>query len=96
MEQDRAVIERIEPVLTPPTNSKEVMVPADAVITRFREFVKDWETRGWRIDTETLAAARQGNRAFVIPSPGRRTQKGWVIDPVPLVGVKTAVAEAAE
>jgi phenylpropionate dioxygenase-like ring-hydroxylating dioxygenase large terminal subunit len=96
MEQDRAVIERIEPVLTPPTNSKEVMVPADAVITRFREFVKDWEGRGWRIDTEALAKARAGNRAFVIPSPARRTHKGWAIDTVPLVGVKTAVAEAAD
>ena len=82
--QDRVVIERLLPSITPETNTKEVIVPADQVIVRYREFLKSWESQGWRIDTETLQA-NTSRVGYAIPCPARRTSKSWVIDPVPLV-----------
>ena len=95
--QDRVVIERLLPALTPETNTKEVIVPADQVIVRYREFIRSWETLGWRIDTEAVRANKE-RVAYAIPCPARRTQKSWVIDPVPLVPgpAKTPMDKAAE
>jgi len=83
-DQDRVVIERLAPALTPESNVKEVIVPADQVIVRYREFLKNWESKGWRIDVGALRAG-QGRIAYAIPSPGRRTSKSWVIDTVPML-----------
>ena len=49
---------------------------------------------GWRIDHKALEAD-DGEVVYAIPSPRRRTEKGWVFDPVPLIAGK-AEAEAAE
>jgi phenylpropionate dioxygenase-like ring-hydroxylating dioxygenase large terminal subunit len=83
-EQDIKVLSEVEPPITPRTNTKEFMVPADEPILRYRQRLRAWEQRGWRIDTEALARAGRG-AAFVIPSPERRTVKGWVLDTVPLL-----------
>jgi phenylpropionate dioxygenase-like ring-hydroxylating dioxygenase large terminal subunit len=84
-EQDIAILEAIEPVLPPIGNTREVLMPADKAIARYRRFAKDWTARGWRIDV--AATEREAGRAaFAIPSPARRDAKGWVIDAVPLVG----------
>jgi len=83
-DQDRVVIERLAPALTPQTNSKEVIVPADQVIVRYREFLKNWESKGWRIDVDAMRAGRD-RIAYAIPSPARRTSKSWVIDTVPMM-----------
>lgn len=84
--QDIHVLSDIDPPLTPPSITKEFMVPADKVILLYREMLDAWEAMGWRIDTEALAAARQrGNVAYVIPSPARRESRKWVLDPVPLM-----------
>ena len=92
-EQDIKVLSELEPPLTPPTNTKEFMVPADEPILRYRRKLKEWEQRGWRIDMAELN--RTGRRvAYAVPGPERRHHKGWVIDPVPLVGVSRP-AEAA-
>jgi phenylpropionate dioxygenase-like ring-hydroxylating dioxygenase large terminal subunit len=81
--EDVSVLEKLTPVRTPPTNTKEIMVPGDAVILRYREFLAQWDAKGWRIDYKKLQAER-GDIAFAIPSPGRRTSGNWVLDPVPL------------
>lgn len=84
--QDVVVLEKIKPVRTPPTTTKELLMPADKVIFLYREKLKEWEQKGWRIDTDALDAARQrGDVEYAIPSPARRQSKGWVLDPVPLV-----------
>jgi phenylpropionate dioxygenase-like ring-hydroxylating dioxygenase large terminal subunit len=93
--QDKAVLEDVEPVETPRTNTHEVLMPADVPIARFREFCKQWEARGWRIDMDKVAATR-GRTAYAIPSPERRTSKGWVIDPVPLIASQAGIKAAAE
>jgi hypothetical protein len=82
--QDIKVLSALEPALTPPTNTKEFMVPADEPILRYRRKLKEWEQRGWRIDMAELNRTRQ-RVAYAIPSPERRNHKGWVLDTVPLV-----------
>jgi hypothetical protein len=82
-EQDVLVVERLRPVFTPDTNTKEFMLPSDKCILLYRESLKEWEQMGWKIDSDAIAAAG-ANTAFAIPSPARRQQKGWVLDAIPL------------
>lgn len=85
-EQDRVVIEKLRPVVTPPNRTKEMLMPADKVIDLYRDKLDDYTSRGWKIDTEALNRKRaKGDVAFAIPSPGRRESKNWVLDPTPLV-----------
>ena len=81
--EDVDILERLSPVTTPTTNTKEVLVPGDAVIVRYREWLSDWDAKGWRIDYKDLEA-RKRDVAFAIPSPGRREGGNWVLDTVPL------------
>jgi phenylpropionate dioxygenase-like ring-hydroxylating dioxygenase large terminal subunit len=79
-------------VLTDLRPTKEFMVPADEPILRYREKLREWDAKGWRIDTDAIR--RTGNKvAYAVPSPGRRTAKGWVLDPVPLVSAHEATAQ---
>ena len=82
--EDIAIIEELDPVRTPQSPNKEVLVPSDAAIVRYREYLKEWENKGWRIDMETLRAKR-GDVAYAIPCPARRTEKNWALDTVPLL-----------
>ncbi len=82
--QDREVLTDLLPVLTPNTNIHEIFVPADHPIGRYRERVKEWQARGWRIDKKTLRDTRD-EVAYAIPSPARREVKGWVLAPIPLL-----------
>jgi phenylpropionate dioxygenase-like ring-hydroxylating dioxygenase large terminal subunit len=83
-QEDVGVLIRLNPVRTPDSNTKEILLPADLPIVRYREFLKDWEQRGWRIDMHKLREL-QGDIAFAIPCPARRTSKNWVLDAVPTV-----------
>ncbi len=83
--QDITVLSALQPALTPPTNTREFMLPADEPIVRYRRKLKEWEQRGWRIDMAELNRTRQ-RVAYAIPGPERRNHKGWVLDAVPLVG----------
>jgi phenylpropionate dioxygenase-like ring-hydroxylating dioxygenase large terminal subunit len=91
-EQDVTVIGGLRPKLTPETNTKEFMLPADKVILMYRESLEKWDNKGWRIDTETVAA-NENRVAYAIPSPARQTQKGWVLDAIPL---QSAVKERSK
>ncbi|MGI9309363.1 MAG: hypothetical protein ACR2P6_08875, partial [Gammaproteobacteria bacterium] len=81
--EDRDVLLQVRPVQTPLSNNREILVPSDAPIARYRELQREWEARGWRIDTECVKQSR-AQEAYAIPSPGRRTEKGWVLPAVPL------------
>ena len=61
-----------------------MLTPADKPIFRYRDFLQNWDDRGWRIDWSELQDKR-GDVAFAIPCPARRTEKNWVLDEVPLV-----------
>ena len=43
--QDIVIVEKLHPVVTPDTNTKELMTPADKVILMYREKLKEWESR---------------------------------------------------
>jgi len=72
----------------------EFFVPADKAIARYREYCRQWEERGWRIDVRKL---RQDEDFGVtaIPSPGRRQHKGWVLPAAPLRPETAAESETA-
>jgi phenylpropionate dioxygenase-like ring-hydroxylating dioxygenase large terminal subunit len=95
MNQDRVVMERVQPFFTPESPTEEVIVPADRVIVRYREWQRQWRARGWQIDLDAVTAAGEG-KTFVIPSPARRAAKGWALDPVPLCAGDTPDRAAAE
>ena len=90
--QDVTIIEDLHPVLTPENNTRELMVPSDKCILMFRERLREWDAKGWRIDVDEVRR-NEKKIAYAIPSPGRRTVKGWVLDPVPLVDGKRATAK---
>ena len=95
--QDITVLEKMDPVKTPRSITREVMMPADGPIVRYREYLQRWENNGWKIDVGTFKKERETNDiAFAIPSPGRRASKNWVLDPTPLVPGKRQQKAAAE
>jgi hypothetical protein len=81
-------------VLTPEKNTSEFFTPADKPIALYREKLKRWEQRGWRIDVDTVDRD-QRRVAYAIPCPARRETKGWVLDPVPLRPGAVGAASAA-
>jgi phenylpropionate dioxygenase-like ring-hydroxylating dioxygenase large terminal subunit len=87
--QDRDVLYDVRPVTTPRSRTKEFFTPADTAIAKYRDKLQAWEDRGWRIDTDAVRRNRT-KVAYAIPSPARRTQAGWVLDPVPLLPPRAA------
>ncbi|MBL8645013.1 MAG: Rieske 2Fe-2S domain-containing protein [Rhodospirillaceae bacterium] len=94
VDQDKVVVTRLAPFYTPATSTEEVMVKSDLVIVRFREKLKAFAANGWKIDLDTINATKD-KKAYAIPSPARRTNKGWALDPVPTVSVNAVASQAA-
>jgi phenylpropionate dioxygenase-like ring-hydroxylating dioxygenase large terminal subunit len=82
--EDVDILERLRPVRTPTTTTKEILLPSDAVVLRYREWLAEWDAKGWRIDFPRLKEEETGV-AFAIPSPDRRQGGNWVLDEVPLL-----------
>ena len=74
---------------------QQLTVRADALSMHYRERLREWEARGWRIDTDALARIRPHTRVFAIPSPARRELRGWCLDTVPLRPARPTAAEQA-
>jgi phenylpropionate dioxygenase-like ring-hydroxylating dioxygenase large terminal subunit len=83
-EQDVVVLNEVMPITTPDDTSSEVMMPSDKCVLEYRRYLKRWDQRGYRIDAKKVEA-EYGEKVYAIPSPRRRTEKGWVFPPVPLV-----------
>jgi phenylpropionate dioxygenase-like ring-hydroxylating dioxygenase large terminal subunit len=85
-QQDIDVLGELEPVRTPTSSTDEIMVPADKCIVRFRQHLEAYQSKGWRIDIDKANAMRAaGNKVLTIPSPRRKTDKGWVHTTVPFI-----------
>ncbi len=82
--EDRLVVGELEPRLSPRDTSHEFLLEDDAIMLRYRERLAEWRARGWQIDLERLRATAR-TCAYAIPGPERRTAKGWVLAPVPLL-----------
>jgi len=82
-QEDINILAELDPVQTPDTTTKEVLVPSDRAVVVYRDWLKKFDQKGWRIDTDTMKA-KKGKVAYAIPCPGRRTSGNWVLDAVPL------------
>jgi len=84
--QDIAVLEKMQPVRTPLSATREILMPADGPIARYRRWLALWESRGWRLDARRMQSARtERDVVYAIPSPARRLEKNWVLEKAPLV-----------
>jgi hypothetical protein len=85
VEEDRIVIEKLDPPIPSKEAVGELIVPADDIILHYRQRLTDWQRRGWRMDLEQMARNR-GRVAYSIPSPARRADPAdWAVTPVPLL-----------
>ncbi|HHQ13410.1 MAG TPA: hypothetical protein ENK16_00125 [Chromatiales bacterium] len=83
IEEDRVVIEKLDPQIPGPDAVGEFIVPADDVLMTYRQRLKDWQANGWRIDTLALKRDR-GRVAYAIPCPARRENPAdWAVTEVP-------------
>ena len=87
--EDIVVLENLSPVRTPETRTREILTPGDKAIVRYRDYLEDWNAKGWRLDFKTLQE-NHGDVAYAIPCPERRRSGNWVLDPVPLKPIGTA------
>jgi phenylpropionate dioxygenase-like ring-hydroxylating dioxygenase large terminal subunit len=94
--QDVVVVNKLAPVLTPSSRTKELLMPHDSVILQYRDFLARQEAKGWKLDHLAVNAAHaKGDVVYALPSPGRRTAKGWVLDPAPVIAPPGVSANAA-
>lgn len=81
--QDIQILNELNPMLTPLSPTKEVLMPADLAVATYRDWLKKFDDKGWRIDWFEFKKRHGVDKAYAIPSPGRRTSGNWVLDPVP-------------
>jgi len=94
-EEDIAILSELNPMRTPDSNIKETFMPTDQLVVRYRQHLKGWENKGWRIDWNALKG-KQGDVAYAIPCPDRRKSGNWVLDTVPLIAPGQERKVAAE
>ncbi len=82
--QDRDVLQILHPTIAPQASTRDLLTPSDHAVGRYRQWLAQWQARGWRIDLDEVSRVGK-HTAFAIPSPARRRKKGWVIDPIPLL-----------
>jgi phenylpropionate dioxygenase-like ring-hydroxylating dioxygenase large terminal subunit len=86
-QEDIDILQELDPVRTPASPSEEILVRSDGGVVAYREHLKQWTDKGWRIDMKSMRE-QKGDRAFAVPCPARRTEKNWVQKPIPLVAGK--------
>jgi phenylpropionate dioxygenase-like ring-hydroxylating dioxygenase large terminal subunit len=82
--EDVAVLENLLPIRTPENATHEILAAGDECIVRYRNWLKEWQDLGWRIDSKAVRESF-GDVAYAIPCPDRRTSGNWVLDTIPLV-----------
>lgn len=96
VEEDRIVIEKLDPQIPDKQTAGEFIVPADDVLMAYRRRIEDWQSRGWRMDVQKILADR-GRVAYAIPGPGRRRNPdNWALRPVPLLPATAAESGSGE
>jgi phenylpropionate dioxygenase-like ring-hydroxylating dioxygenase large terminal subunit len=86
--QDVAILQSLEPGLSPESPNDVLFLEPDSVLRHLEASRRKWEDRGWRIDLDKMRQYPPGKKQFVIPSPGRRLSGQWVYDTVPLLPPK--------
>ncbi|MCU0759880.1 MAG: aromatic ring-hydroxylating dioxygenase subunit alpha [Steroidobacteraceae bacterium] len=93
-QQDIEILDNVYPRRTPISNTKEVLMPADRAVVAYRQWLAKFDDLGWRIDWDEFQRRNNKTTAFAIPSPRRREEGNWVIEPVPLVKSREARKDA--
>ena len=68
--QDIDVLTDVNPVRTPVSTTRELLMPADKAIVAYRDWLSKFDELGWRIDWEQFQRRDGRETAFAIPSPG--------------------------
>ncbi len=84
-QQDINILSTMNPQRPPMTNTREIMVPADKAILTYRDWLRQFDSMGWRIDIDKFNRRNANVEAFTIPGPGRKISGNWVLDTIPLV-----------
>jgi len=85
IEEDRIVVEKLDPAIPSRASIGEFIVPADDVLMVYRQRLKEYEQRGWRLDLDELRR-NQDRVAYAIPSPGRiENPRDWAVTRVPVL-----------
>ncbi len=84
LEEDAQVIDYVQPVLTPTSQSNELLVATDGPEKAYRDKAARLGERLGCIDVRKLRDMRL-DRVLVIPSPARAGGGNWVHEAVPLV-----------
>jgi phenylpropionate dioxygenase-like ring-hydroxylating dioxygenase large terminal subunit len=80
--EDRDLLEAMRPVVPPRDHSYDLLQPEEQVMARYRKQLRQWERKGWRIDTDELD--RRGTELdCAIPCPARHEGGKWVRPEVP-------------
>ena len=82
--EDIGILENLYPVRTPDSPARELMTSSDEIVMKYRDWLRSWEKKGWRIDQRAMKQD-EGDVAYAIPSPARRASGNWVLQSVPLV-----------
>lgn len=86
VEEDRVVIEKLDPPIPSREAMGEFIVPADDVLMTYRRRLTEWEARAWRLDLDAMARHRD-RVAYSIPGPARRSDPGdWAVTAAPRLG----------
>jgi hypothetical protein len=88
-QQDINILGTMNPQRPPMNNTREMMVPADKAILTYRDWLRKFDSKGWRIDINEFNRRNGKVEAFSIPSPGRKTSGNWVLDTIPLIEGQT-------
>ena len=81
--EDIAILEGLYPIRTPENRTQEILTPSDKSIANYRDWLDDWNAKGWRIDSKAMRE-NSGDVAYAVPSPERRHSGNWILNPVPL------------
>jgi phenylpropionate dioxygenase-like ring-hydroxylating dioxygenase large terminal subunit len=76
--EDISILENLYPVRTPDNQTRELMISSGEIVVKYREWLRSWEKKGWRIDQRALKRD-EGDVAYVVPSPARRESGNWVL-----------------
>jgi hypothetical protein len=86
IEEDRIVIEKLDPAIPSKEAIGEFIVPADDILMVYRRRLTEYQAQGWRLNLEEIE--RNRNRvAYAIPSPARRQhEQDWAVTRAPMIG----------
>lgn len=87
-DEDRPVVEAIEPKIPGRDGQGELPVKSDQLPLAYRRLRRRYLDMGWGVDG---SRSREAGRPLCIPSPGRREQDGsWVVDLLPRSEVRSS------